>query len=78
MCEKVPASSVWWIRCFDQFGKKQRERAGSKSVAIKLYGKRKTASPGGKKLPEFFRKPSISFSQLADNALAIRSETNVL
>ena len=39
--EKERGSGVWWIRYFDQFGKKRREKAGSKSVAIKLYGKRK-------------------------------------
>jgi integrase len=42
----------------------------TKSVAIKLYGKRKQQVREGKKLPELFRKPSINFSQLADDALA--------
>ena len=27
--EKIPGSGVWWIRYFDQFGKKRREKAGS-------------------------------------------------
>jgi integrase len=67
--EKVPGSGVWWICYFDQFGKKRREKAGTKSVAIKLYGKRKQQVLEGKKLPEIFRKPSINFSQLADDAL---------
>ena len=68
--EKVPGSGIWWIRYFDQFGKKRREKAGSKSVAIKLYGKRKQQVLEGKKLPELFRKPSINFGQLSDDALA--------
>ncbi len=68
--EKIPGSGIWWIRYFDQFGKKRREKAGSKSVAIKLYGKRKQQVLEGKKLPEKFRKPSINFSQLLDDALA--------
>jgi integrase len=68
--EKEPGSGVWWIRYFDQFGKKRREKAGSKSVAIKLYGKRKQQVLEGKKLPENFRKPSINFGQLLDDALA--------
>jgi len=46
-----------WIRYFDQFGKKRREKAGSKSVAIKLYGKRKQQVLEGKKLPELFASP---------------------
>jgi hypothetical protein len=39
--EKLPGSGIWWICYFDQFGKKRREKAGTKSVATKLYGKRK-------------------------------------
>ena len=68
--EKAPGSGIWWICYFDQFGKKRREKAGTKSVAIKLYGKRKQQVLEGKKLPEIFRKPSVDFAQLADDALA--------
>jgi hypothetical protein len=39
--EKDPGSKVWWICYYDQFGKKRREKAGTKSVALKLYRKRK-------------------------------------
>jgi integrase len=68
--EKEPGSGVWWIVYFDQFGKRRREKAGTKSVAIKLYGKRKQQVLEGKKLPELFRKPSVDFSQLVEDALA--------
>jgi hypothetical protein len=68
--EKQPGSGVWWICYFDQFGKKRREKAGTKNVAIKLYGKRKQQVLEGKKLPENLRKPSVKFSQLLDDALA--------
>ena len=68
--ERVPGSGVWWIVYFDQFGKRRREKAGSKSIAIKLYGKRKQQVLEGKKLPELFRKPSVNFSQLVEDALA--------
>jgi hypothetical protein len=68
--EKVPGSGILWICYFDQFGKKRREKAGTKSVAIKLYGKRKQQVLEGKKLPEIFRKPFVNFCQLADDALA--------
>jgi len=67
---KVPGSGILWICYFDQFGKKRREKAGTKSVAIKLYGKRKQQVLEGKKLPEIFRKPFVNFCQLADDALA--------
>ena len=46
--EKVPGSGVWWIVYFDQFGKRRREQAGTKSVAIKLYDKRKQQVLEGK------------------------------
>ena len=68
--EKQPGSGIWWICYFDQFGKKRREKAGTKSVAVKLYGKRKQQVLEGKKLPEIFRKPSVNFGQLTDDALA--------
>ena len=68
--EKEPGLGVWRIRYFDQFGKKRREKAGTKSVAIKLYGMRKQQVLEGKKLPELFRKPSVNFGQLADDAPA--------
>jgi len=68
--EKDPGSGVWWICYFDQFGKKRREKPGTKSVAIKLYGKRKQQVLEGKKLPENLRKPSVKFNQLLDDALA--------
>src|SRR5712692_738389 len=68
--EREPGSGVWWICYFDRFGKRHREKAGTKSVAIKLYGKRKQQALEGKKLPENFRKPSVNFDQLVDDALA--------
>jgi len=68
--EREPGSGVWWICYFDQFGKRHREKAGTKSVAIKLYRKRKQHVLEGKKLPESFRKPSVNFRQLVDDALA--------
>jgi len=74
--EEVPGSGVWWIVYFDQFGKRRRERAGTKSVAIKLYGKRKQQVLEGKKLLELFRRPSVNFRQLADDASRIRKGTS--
>ena len=68
--ERVLGSGIWWICYFDRFGKRHREKAGTKTIAIKLYGKRKQQVLEGKKLPESFRKPSVNFGQLADDALA--------
>jgi integrase len=68
--EKEPGSGIWWVRYFDQGGRKRREKAGTKSAAILLYQKRKQGVLEGKKLPEKFRRPSACFAELAKDALA--------
>src|SRR5208283_4357757 len=68
--EKVPGSGEWWIRYNDSNGRYRREKAGSKSVAIKLVDKRRTEALQGKKLPETLRRPTISFAAIAEDALA--------
>jgi len=59
--EKVPGSGEWWIRYNDSNGRYRREKAGSKSVAIKLVDKRRTDALQGKKLPERLRRATVSF-----------------
>jgi len=63
-------TAIGQTRVFDQFGRRHREKAGTKNVAIKLYGKRKQQVLEGKKLPELLRRPSVNFGQLLDDALA--------
>jgi hypothetical protein len=53
--EKVLGSEVWWIRYADAEGRYRREKAGTKSMAIDLYRKRKTEALQGRKLPERLR-----------------------
>ncbi len=53
--ERVPGSGVWWIRYADSSGRIRREKAGTKSVAIRLYNKRKAEVLQGRKLPESLR-----------------------
>jgi site-specific recombinase XerD len=67
--EKVPGSKVWWIRYADSMGRIRREKAGTKGAAIDLYRKRKTEALQGKKLPENLRTPTVSFAELAHDAL---------
>jgi site-specific recombinase XerD len=67
--EKVPGSKVWWIRYADTMGRLRREKAGTKSAALKLYRKRKTEALQGKKLPESLRTPTVSFAELAHDTL---------
>lgn len=67
--EKVPDSGVWWIRYADAMGRIHREKAGTKSAALTLYRKRKTEALEGRKLPEKLRTPSVSFAEIAKDAL---------
>jgi len=67
--EKVPGSSVWWIRYADSTGKIRREKVGNKGAAIKLYQKRKTEVLQGVKLPENFKVKPVTFGELAQAAL---------
>lgn len=68
--EKFPGSGEWWIRYNDSNGRYRREKAGSKSVAIKLVDKRRTEALQGKKLPERLRRATVTFAEIAKDALA--------
>ena len=68
--EKVPGSGEWWIRYNDSTGRYRREKAGTKSVAIKLVDKRRTQALEGKKLPERLRRATVMFAEIAKDALA--------
>lgn len=63
--ERPPGSGVWWIHYHDQFGKRHREKIGSKSSARLAYTKRKGEVLQGKKLPELNRR-ELSIQQLVD------------
>jgi hypothetical protein len=73
--EKAPGSGVWWVRYADTMGRIRREKAGTKSAALTLYRKRKTEALQGKKLPESLRTPTVSFAELAHDAL-VYSQTH--
>jgi site-specific recombinase XerD len=63
-------NSPWWICFWDAQGRKRREKAGTKSAAIDLYRKRKNEALEGKKLPEKLRRATVSFGEIAKDALA--------
>ncbi|MGC1629554.1 MAG: site-specific integrase, partial [Candidatus Acidiferrales bacterium] len=67
---KAPGSGEWWIRYNDSNGRFRREKAGSKSIAIKLVEKRRMEALQGRKLPETLRRPTITFGEIAKDALA--------
>lgn len=68
--EKHPGSGEWWICYWDAEGRKRREKAGTKSNAIDLYRKRKNEALQGKKLPEKLRRATVTFADIAKDALA--------
>jgi site-specific recombinase XerD len=68
--EKVPGSDVWWIRFIDAKGRFRREKAGTKGMAIDLYRKRKVEALEGKKLPERLRRATVTFAEIARDALS--------
>jgi site-specific recombinase XerD len=68
--QKVPGkNSPWWIRFVDAQGRFRREKAGTKTAAIDLYRKRKNQALEGKKLPEKLRRATVSFADIAKDAL---------
>ena len=68
---------VYYIRYVDGQGRYHREKAGTKGAAIDLYTKRKFEALVGKKLPEKLRRPTITFAEIAKDALAF-SKANKL
>jgi integrase len=68
--QKVPGkNSPWWIRYAKAQGRFRREKAGTKSGAIHLYRKRKYEALEGKKLPEKLCRATVSFAEIAKDAL---------
>ena len=69
--QRVPGkNSPWWIRYIDAQGRFRREKAGTKGAAIDLYRKRKNEALEGKKLPEKLRRATVTFADIAKDALA--------
>ncbi len=66
--EKAPG--IWYIRFVDAQGRFRREKAPTKGAAADLYRKRKTEALMGKKLPEKLRRATITFADIARDALA--------
>ncbi len=67
--EKLPGSSLWWIRYADQFGRIHREKIGPKKLAISAYQKRKTEVREGRFFPDKLRHREVPFAEIARDAL---------
>jgi site-specific recombinase XerD len=67
---EMPGSGVWWICYYDGSGRRRREKAGTWTAARDLYIKRKNEALRGKKLPETLRRKTVTFAEIAKDALA--------
>lgn len=67
--ERPKASGIWWTRYLGSDGKIHREKAGTWADARDLYFKRKNEALRGKKLPEKLRRATVSFAEIARDAL---------
>lgn len=66
--ERPKGSGVWWVNYYIN-GKQHREKAGSRSNAIKLYRKRKEDARAGRKLPVLHNTRLVNLSELIDDVL---------
>ncbi|MGH9476063.1 MAG: tyrosine-type recombinase/integrase [Terriglobales bacterium] len=68
--EKVPGSGVWWVQFFDANGRRRREKAGTRGMALDLLTKRRAETLRGEKLPETLRNRPVTVQELIDAAVA--------
>lgn len=66
--EKVPGSDIWCIQYFDANGRRRREKAGTRGMAMDLLAKRRTEKLRGQKLPETLRARTVTIADLLDLA----------
>src|SRR5713101_5630636 len=72
--EQPSGSGVWWTCYFDAFGRRHREKAGSKGLARRLYEKRKTEIREARYFPPERRKPVTFVEILEDYRRAAEKE----
>jgi site-specific recombinase XerD len=75
--EHPSASGIYWVQWFDSLGKRHREKAGTKSAAIKLKAKRTTDKLEARKIPETLKHTADArFSELCANAMTHAQHEN--
>jgi integrase len=75
--EHPSASGIYWVQWFDSRGKRHREKAGTKSAAIKLKAKRTTDKLEARKIPETLKHTAdVRFSELCANAMTHAEHEN--
>src|ERR1043166_9994830 len=67
--ERPRDSGIWWVRYVDQYGRLHREKVGPKSLALKVYRKRKTEVTEGRFFPEHIRRREVPLAAVIDDYL---------
>ncbi len=67
--ERPPGSGIWWVRYMDENGRLHREKVGPKSLALKVYQKRKNEIQERRFFPERIRRRDVLLSEMIDDYL---------
>ena len=67
--ERPKDSGIWWVVYFDENGRKHREKVGPKSLALKVYRKRKNEIAERRFFPESIRRREVLLSAMIDDYL---------
>lgn len=67
--ERPKDSGVWWVSYYDAAGRRRREKAGTRGMAMALLDRRRDQRRRGIKLPETIRRKVVRFADLATVAL---------
>ncbi len=62
--EKVKGSGVWWVSYRDCAGRRRREKAGTRGMALALLDRRRDERRRGVKLPETIRRKAVTVGTL--------------
>ena len=68
--ERPGRSGIWWVRYADEHGHIHREKAGPKSLALRLYTRRKAEVAERRFFPERFRRRDILLADFIRDYLA--------
>src|SRR5439155_26690157 len=72
--ERPKSSGIWWVRYADARGRIHREKVGPKSLARKVYEKRKTEIREGNFFPVKPRRREVLLSDAVDAYLERKSD----
>jgi integrase len=67
--ERPKGSGVWWVRYTDENGRLHREKVGSKSLALKVYTKRKNEVQERRFFPERIGRRDVLVADMIDDYL---------